>query len=134
MAASRMCQGVTKSGSPTPSEMTSFIPCTMSKKSRMPERGMSRTLPAINFCESNMVILKMSGGVETSGGKTAIRKRTPCGGSRDQRGLIRVEEICDEIVCRIIEQALRVTQLLNGPGTHQSQSRGWRLVGRLMGG
>ena len=34
-----MCQGVTKSGSPTPSEMTSFMPWTMSKKSRMPERG-----------------------------------------------------------------------------------------------
>ena len=45
--------GVTKSGSPTPSEMTSFIPCTMSKKSRMPERGMARTLLAINLSGSN---------------------------------------------------------------------------------
>ena len=43
MAASRMCQGVTKSGSPTPREMTSFMLWTMSKKSRMPERGMAAT-------------------------------------------------------------------------------------------
>src|SRR6185436_2412659 len=48
MAASRICQGVTKSGSPTPREITSFIPCTMSKKSRMPERGMRRTCDATN--------------------------------------------------------------------------------------
>src|ERR1700722_6270449 len=45
-----MCQGVTKSGSPPPSEMTSFIPCTMSKKSRMPERGMAPTWRAMNRC------------------------------------------------------------------------------------
>src|ERR1700722_7072924 len=47
MAASRMCQGVTKSGSPIPSEMTPCIDWTISKKSRMPERGMSRTWSAI---------------------------------------------------------------------------------------
>src|SRR5579863_7985193 len=50
MAASRICQGVTKSGSPTPSEITSFIPWTMSKKSRMPERGMAPTWRAMNRC------------------------------------------------------------------------------------
>jgi hypothetical protein len=38
-----MCHGVSKSGSPMPRLMTSFIVLTMSKKSRMPERGMSRT-------------------------------------------------------------------------------------------
>src|SRR2546428_8340310 len=37
IAASRMCQGVTKSGSPTPSEITSGIDWTMSKNSRMPD-------------------------------------------------------------------------------------------------
>src|SRR5262245_48619792 len=41
--ASRTCHGVSKSGSPMPRLMTSFIVVTMSKKSRMPERGMSRT-------------------------------------------------------------------------------------------
>src|SRR5260221_10664636 len=46
MAASRMCQGVTKSGSPMPSEMTPDIDWTISKKSRMPERGMARTCSA----------------------------------------------------------------------------------------
>src|SRR5277367_5144286 len=46
MADSRMCQGVTKSGSPMPSEMTPCIDWTISKKSRMPERGMSRTWSA----------------------------------------------------------------------------------------
>src|SRR5882724_9497245 len=39
MPASRMCHGVSKSGSPTPSEMASFIFATMSKKSRMPDLG-----------------------------------------------------------------------------------------------
>src|SRR5271157_2974029 len=43
MVDSRTCQGVSKSGSPMPRLMTSFIVVTMSKKSRMPERGMSRT-------------------------------------------------------------------------------------------
>src|ERR1700677_4605176 len=46
MAASRMCQGVTKSGSPMPSEMTPDRGWTISKKSRMPERGMPRTWSA----------------------------------------------------------------------------------------
>jgi 3-hydroxyisobutyrate dehydrogenase-like beta-hydroxyacid dehydrogenase len=41
-----MCQGVTKSGSPTPSEITSFWLATMSKNSRMPERGIPRTWAA----------------------------------------------------------------------------------------
>src|SRR3974390_1481286 len=44
MVDSRTCQGVSKSGSPMPRLMTSFIVVTMSKKSRMPERGMSRTV------------------------------------------------------------------------------------------
>src|SRR3989338_5364872 len=37
MAFSRICQGVTKSGSPTPREITSFIPSTKSKNARMPD-------------------------------------------------------------------------------------------------
>src|SRR6266550_7199105 len=53
MAASRMCHGVTKSGSPTPSEITSGIAWTMSKNSRMPERGMLRTWRAMNCCGWN---------------------------------------------------------------------------------
>src|SRR5690242_16217283 len=51
MAASRMCHGVTKSGSPTPSEITSGIACTMSKNSRIPDRGISRTCLAIKSCD-----------------------------------------------------------------------------------
>src|SRR4051794_22330621 len=43
MAASRMCHGVTKSGSPTPREITSSICETMSKKRRMPEGAMPST-------------------------------------------------------------------------------------------
>ncbi|GBE55892.1 hypothetical protein BMS3Bbin16_00087 [archaeon BMS3Bbin16] len=39
MQASRMCQGATKSGSPTPSDMTSGMPSTISKNFRMPEGG-----------------------------------------------------------------------------------------------
>ena len=58
MAASRMCQGVTKSGSPTPSEITSGIVWTMSKNSRMPERGMSRTWRAMNCCDSNGAVMR----------------------------------------------------------------------------
>src|SRR5437762_1850881 len=55
MAASRMCQGVTKSGSPTPREITSFMPWTMSKKSRMPDRGIERTFSAMNcFASKDM--------------------------------------------------------------------------------
>src|ERR1035437_388285 len=46
MAASRMCHGVTKPGSPIPSETTLSIDCTMSKKSRIPERGIPRTCSA----------------------------------------------------------------------------------------
>src|SRR5580658_4549409 len=42
-----MCHGVTKSGSPMPREITPDIDCTISKKSRMPERGMARTWSAI---------------------------------------------------------------------------------------
>src|SRR5678816_1419356 len=49
MAASRICHGVWKSGSPMPSEMTSFIDWTISKKSRIPERGIVRTWLAICF-------------------------------------------------------------------------------------
>src|ERR1022692_1560712 len=47
MPASRMCQGVSKSGSPTPSEMASFILATMSKKSRMPDLGRLTTCLAM---------------------------------------------------------------------------------------
>jgi len=39
MAASQMWRGVTKSGSPTPSEMTFSICCAISKKRRIPEGG-----------------------------------------------------------------------------------------------
>jgi hypothetical protein len=35
-----MFHGVTKSGSPTPRDMTSFIPITRSKNTLMPEGGM----------------------------------------------------------------------------------------------
>ena len=43
MPASRTVQGVLKSGSPTPSEMQSFISAAMSKKNlRMPDGRMSR--------------------------------------------------------------------------------------------
>ena len=42
MPARRMLQGVLKSGSPTPSEITSSISAAMSKKRRMPE-GFSAT-------------------------------------------------------------------------------------------
>lgn len=44
MADSQMFQGVTKSGSPTPREMASFMVETMSKNLRMPLGGMSRTV------------------------------------------------------------------------------------------
>ncbi len=43
MPVSRMRHGVSKSGSPTPREMTSSIPMTSSKKSRIPDGGISRT-------------------------------------------------------------------------------------------
>src|SRR4051812_5894809 len=59
MAASRMCQGVTKSGSPTPSEITSwpFILATSSKKSRMPLLGSVDTCPATHFFGSVLMAL-----------------------------------------------------------------------------
>ncbi len=44
MHASRMCQGVGKSGSPTPRLMTSSIPTTMSKNFLIPEGGISLTV------------------------------------------------------------------------------------------
>ena len=43
MAASRICHGVAKSGSPTPSEMTPVVFWTSSKKSRIPDRGIPAT-------------------------------------------------------------------------------------------
>jgi len=54
MAASRMCHGVSKSGSPMPSEMTFFIFATISKKSRMPDLGRSTTWEAIKRFGSMM--------------------------------------------------------------------------------
>jgi hypothetical protein len=39
MAAFRICQGVLKSGSPTPREIVSCIPAARSKKRRMPLGG-----------------------------------------------------------------------------------------------
>src|SRR5687768_7571670 len=56
-----MCQGVTKSGSPTPREMTPFWLWTMSKNSRIPERGMSRTFFATNDSGLNgaAIVLRM---------------------------------------------------------------------------
>jgi hypothetical protein len=44
-----MCQGVMKSGSPTPREITSSSPETRSKKRRIPEGGIFFTVSAINF-------------------------------------------------------------------------------------
>src|SRR5712671_1158527 len=75
MAASRMCQGVAKSGSPTPSEMTSAWLWTRSKNSRMPERGIPATWPATNCWAWNggaMCFVKRS--LETSAGKIATGK------------------------------------------------------------
>src|SRR5580700_6471749 len=43
-----MCHGVSKSGSPIPREITSFILATISKKSRMPDFGRSTTWRAMN--------------------------------------------------------------------------------------
>ena len=43
MQASRTCQGVTKSGSPTPREMAPSISLTRSKNFLMPEGGMAFT-------------------------------------------------------------------------------------------
>ena len=48
MAASRICQGVSKSGSPIPSEITSRILETISKKSRIPDLGSPATWRAMN--------------------------------------------------------------------------------------
>src|SRR6266536_947374 len=58
MAASRMCHGVTKSGSPTPSEITScpFIFATSSKKSRMPLLGSVHTCPATHRFRSVLMV------------------------------------------------------------------------------
>src|SRR4051812_30574293 len=61
MAASRMCQGVTKSGSPTPREITPFWLWTMSKNSRMPERGIWRTTFATNDSGLNFAAMCMRG-------------------------------------------------------------------------
>ena len=49
IAASRTFHGVTKSGSPTESEMISFISLAISKNFRIPEGGISSTVFAINF-------------------------------------------------------------------------------------
>ena len=49
MPASRTVQGVLKSGSPTPSEMQSFISAAMSKNLRMPEGRMSRAAAEMIF-------------------------------------------------------------------------------------
>src|SRR4051812_13398889 len=51
MAASRMRHGVSKSGSPTPSEITSLCCATISKNSRMPDFGMSRMWSATRLLE-----------------------------------------------------------------------------------
>src|SRR4051812_32872893 len=48
MAASRTFHGVTKSGSPTPSEMTPSIEASRSKKRRMPEAGIACTRSEIS--------------------------------------------------------------------------------------
>ena len=49
MPASRTVQGVLKSGSPTPSEMQSYISAAMSKNVRMPEGRMSRAAAEMIF-------------------------------------------------------------------------------------
>src|ERR1041385_9332472 len=57
-----MCQGVTKSGSPTPREMTSAWDWTMSKNSRMPERGICRTCSGINLVSSRAAAISLGNG------------------------------------------------------------------------
>src|SRR5688500_19298346 len=66
-----MCQGVTKSGSPTPSEMTSwpFIFATSSKKSRMPLLGSVDTCPATHRFGSVLMV---------RGGRRSRRDVQPC--------------------------------------------------------
>src|SRR6476661_10353509 len=49
MPASRIRHGVTKSGSPTPSDMTSFIWAAMSKNRRMPDGGQAATTVLSGF-------------------------------------------------------------------------------------
>ena len=44
MPSSRICHGVSKSGSPTPKEIASFISLTISKNLRIPEGFISTTL------------------------------------------------------------------------------------------
>src|SRR5687767_10115395 len=68
MAALRTCHGVVKSGSPTPSEITSwpFILATSSKKSRMPLLGSVATwLATQRLLVVLMWILRLGADVET---------------------------------------------------------------------
>src|SRR5215212_442154 len=76
MAASRICHGVTKSGSPTPSEITSwpFIFATSSKKSRMPLLGSVDTCPATHRLTSVLMVRNASASgrdVQSRGGRLA---------------------------------------------------------------
>src|SRR5918998_1023389 len=57
MPASRMRHGVTKSGSPTPREMTSSISAAMSKNRRMPDGGQA----AMTAFRGLMVIVLLRG-------------------------------------------------------------------------
>src|SRR5882762_6108887 len=70
-----MCHGVTKSGSPTPREMTSwpFIFATSSKKSRMPLLGSAATWPATQRLGSVLIGtgLRLGSDVEPRAGRIA---------------------------------------------------------------
>src|SRR6266576_3667235 len=57
MPASRIGCGLTKSGSPMPSEMTSFIVATISKNLRMPEGGTLFTRVATKLSPASAVLL-----------------------------------------------------------------------------
>src|SRR6266849_5331979 len=54
MPACKIGSGVTKSGSPMPSEMTFFIVAAISKKRRMPEGGTDWTRWEINLFKSHL--------------------------------------------------------------------------------
>src|ERR1035441_1855330 len=61
MVDSRTCQGVSKSGSDLPRLITSFIVLTMSKKSRMPERGMSKAVALMRLRSDTESFFCMAG-------------------------------------------------------------------------
>src|SRR5579883_877065 len=64
----RICSGVTKSGSPTPNEMTSGIVLMMSKNLRIPEgftdRTRSDSTSRLSVSMNNLLLLSGKGGSE----------------------------------------------------------------------